>query len=335
MTPMQTLPFQIGLHLDGWLPGAGVMIATLLVAAITRIVLERLSKVQHWNSLHQLAPSIFNTICVIGLKIFIDLAPFEGKTAIWLDGAVYVLSIFIYLALLLKASLIGLEWSLYKANNSETLRRGFIPMIRNLITLFIITSGGIMILKYFNYDVMSLITALGVGSLAVGLAAKDTLSHMISGFILIIDRNLRPGDRINLSGIIGDVDVIGLRSTQIRVDGNTLIVPNSELVNTKILNLSTPTREITCSTSIRIPYNISFLRVRDICFSILSETKGLSPSKTQSVNLISLSEGHQLIHIGFWVLELSDGSAAVSEFNELLASRLQKENIPLVAPSKS
>jgi small-conductance mechanosensitive channel len=225
------------------------------------------------------------------------------------------------------------EWSALKTDQTETLRHGFIPLMRNVITLFAFFSGGIMILKHFNYDVMSLITALGVSSLAVGLAAKDTLSNMISGFILIIDQNLRPGDRVSLSGTVGDVAEIGLRSTHIRIgDGNTLIVPNSELVNTKILNLSMPTRAISCSTSIRIPIQYSFSKIREVCLDTLSEVSKAATDRSPAVNLASLSDGHQLIQIGFWVNEMNDVGTAMSDFNERLLSRLQKEGIPLVSP---
>jgi small-conductance mechanosensitive channel len=190
-----------------------------------------------------------------------------------------------------------------------------------------------MILKHFGYDVMSLLTALGVGSLAVGLAAKDTLSNMISGFILIIDQNLKPGDRVNLGGIIGDVQEIGLRSTKIRLgDGNTLIVPNADLVNTKIVNLSVPSRSTSCSVQVRLPYSVPFSKVRELSLNLLEKSEKVSQEKPRWVNLNSLSEGHQLIQIGFWVSEMNDCGSVISEFNEQLLGHLQNENIPLVAP---
>ncbi len=84
--------------------------------------------------------------------------------------------------------------------------RQMMPIAEKLVMLFLMGTALIVILKHFNYDIFSLVTALGIGSLAIGMAAKDTLAHMISGFTLMLDRPFRIGDRIQLvGGQIGDV----------------------------------------------------------------------------------------------------------------------------------
>ncbi len=329
---METQTSHIAHLLSEWLLAASTLLATFIITTFLHAILKRLHKDRGWKILRQLAPSISNILYVFGFKVFIDIAPLNPKLALWIDHGIYVLAVIIVLNLIQKAALVGLEWSALRAHNSKTLQQGFIPLLRNVITLFIFFSGGIMVLRHFNYDVMSFITALGVGSLAVGLAAKDTLSNMISGFILIIDRNLRPGDRINLTGSIGDVEEIGLRSTRIRMsDGNTLIVPNSDLVNTKILNLSLPTRELLCTTSVRIPYTASFSRVRTLSLAILNQVENVAKNKPMNIHLLSLSDGHQLIQIGFWVMDMYSASSTISEVNEKILSQLQQEGIQLIS----
>ncbi len=319
--------------LSEWVFPIIALVATITITTTTRALLKRLHKDHNLPFLRELAPTISNILYILGLKLFADVAPLSGKVESWLDGGIYVFAVVIFLNLFRQTALLAMKWGTLKANHSQTLELGFIPLVRNIITLFSFLSGGIMILKHFNYDVMSLLTALGVGSLAVGLAAKDTLSNMISGFILIIDRNLRPGDRINLAGSIGDVTEIGLRSTQIRIlDGNTLIVPNSDLVNTKILNLSLPNREIVCTTQIRIPYSIPFHRAKSICLDALNQVEKTSKQRSAWVNLVSLAEGHQLIQIGFWISELNDSGAAHSDFHERLLAQLTEDQIPLLPP---
>jgi small-conductance mechanosensitive channel len=229
--------------------------------------------------------------------------------------------------------MVAIERSAARSSHSNTLQQGFIPLIRNLITLFVFFSGAIMVLKRFNYDVMSLLTALGVGSLAVGLAAKETLSNMISGFTLIIDRNLRPGDRINLAGAVGDVEEIGLRSTRLKTgDGSVLIVPNSELVNTKILNLSLPARAKSCSTRFGVGYDVSFAKLKSICLEILAQIPQCNQNRGKWVNLERLSDGHQAVAVGFWLNDMDDQGAALSEFHDKLLARLGREGIALHAP---
>lgn len=319
--------------MEEWLISFVVLGATVVVALCTRALLKKLHKDRGWTVFRELAPSISNVIYIFGLKIFAEVAPLRGRIEVWVDGAIYVLAVIFFLLLVQKAVLIGIDWTSLKSRPSDTLKLGFGPLLRNTITLFIFFMGIIMILKYFNYDVMSLVTALGVSSLAVGLAAKDTLSNMISGFILIIDRNLAPGDRINLGGTVGDVKEIGLRSTQLQMsEGNILIVPNTELVNTKILNLSMPNREITCSSKIRVPCSVPFLKVKDMSLSVLSKLENVNHERTPWVYLENLSDGHQALNIGFWVKDLNSSSVTVSDFNQQLLDSLQKEKIPLLSP---
>jgi small-conductance mechanosensitive channel len=285
-----------------WALALGVLIATGVVVAFVRTLLKRLKgrDSRRWAAVHELAPSLSNLIYIVGLHVFSEIAPLTPSLDKWLDNAIYVVAVLILLGLLRRADLIGIEWSSTRSESSRTLQLGFIPLMKNVITLFVFFSGAIMILKRFNYDVMSLLTALGVGSLAVGLAAKETLSNMISGFTLIIDGNLRPGDRINLGGTVGDVEEIGLRSTRMKMgDGNTLIVPNSELVNTKLLNLSMPNREVTCSSVIRVPYSVPFPKLKALCLDVLQQVEKIDHNSGKWVQITSLAEGFQTINVGF------------------------------------
>jgi small-conductance mechanosensitive channel len=330
--------------LKDWVFALSVIPATWILRSYLKAILLSpqkkapagwLQKLKEGPYLGQLWPSIASVIYIGSLTCFVELAPISGRAYSGLAGINFILCVVLGLTLTQRTVLLGFQWASQRAKYEEIFDVGFFPLLKNVITIFVGLTGGIIILKHFNYDVMSLITALGVSSLAVGLAAKDTLSNMISGFILIIDRNLKPGDRVNLNGNVGDVIQIGLRSTLIRVnDGNTLIVPNSDLVNNRILNLSLHSREIQVPLHIRIPYDAAFFRVREICLQISNQIEGISKSKPTRVNLTTLSEGHQLIAISLWVLNYSESGAVTSEFNERLLTALDKEKILLSQPIK-
>ena len=117
------------------------------------------------------------------------------------------------------------------------LEREYVPLAEKATSLAVTFILVIVVAKHFGKDVTSLVAALGVGSLAIGLAAQQTLGNMIAGFVLLVDRPFRPGDRVRLAtGEIGEVQLIGVRSTRIRlVDGNQLTVPNAELANSRVV----------------------------------------------------------------------------------------------------
>ena len=150
------------------------------------------------------------------------------------------------------------------------LRDDFGPLLRRLIIIVTYTSAVVTILNHFHQDISSIIVSLGVGSLAIALAAKDTLANMISGFLIITDRPFRINDRIKLeSGIIGDVHDIGLRSTKIKTFDNTLvIVPNQQIINEKVTNLSYPNAQIRVAVEVGAAYGSDIDKVKNILVDV-------------------------------------------------------------------
>lgn len=315
-----------------WIVAFSVVAVTLLAVVAVRFLLSRFAKNKHFSPLQSLTPAISNLVLVVGLKMFAETAPLGEKLSTWLNASIYVFSVFLILWLVRRAVLVGMEWSAKRTQNPRMLEHGLVPLTRNLVTLFVFITGGIMVLSYFGYDVWSLVTALGVGSLAVGLAAKDILSHMFSGFILVMDRNIRAKDRINLGGTTGEVEEIGLRSTRIKLgNGNTLIVPNTELVNTKILNLSMPSRGGKCVLSLKLPLEVPFEKAKTLCLEESDKLRKLRTDQPRSVHLSSVGDGNQILTISFWIQDLSEESSVLSVYNRRLLDRMAEEQIKVVA----
>jgi MscS family membrane protein len=122
----------------------------------------------------------------------------------------------------------------------------FIGFIRRLLQIAMVVVVGIMILGKLDVNVSGLVAGLGVGSLAVALAAQTLLENTIAGFVIMIDRPFVAGDRILLPksiggnyGSWGDVLDVGLRITQVRsTDGVVLTIPNSLLTKDVMINFS-------------------------------------------------------------------------------------------------
>ena len=94
-------------------------------------------------------------------------------------------------------------------------------------------------LHYFGFDPTAALAGLGIGGIAVALAAQKTLENVIAGLSLIFDKAVRVGDFLKLGEIVGTVDYIGLRSTRIRtLDRTILSVPNGQIANVDIETLS-------------------------------------------------------------------------------------------------
>lgn len=113
-----------------------------------------------------------------------------------------------------------------------------IPLIRKTLRFFVVVMGVIAILQNNGYNVASLIAGLGIGGLAVALAARETLSNFFGSLTIFMDRPFKIGDWIKTGNVEGTVEEVGFRSTRIRTFYNSLVsVPNSNLANADIDNL--------------------------------------------------------------------------------------------------
>ena len=164
----------------------------------------------------------------------------------------FSVSINLYLSKILSISLsIAIFWVIYNlidvfaeylthvtGRTENSLDDQLVPLIRKTLRVFIVVLGVIVILQNNGYNVASLIAGLGIGGLAVALAAKDTLANFFGSITIFVDRPFRMGDWIKTSAAEGTVEEVGFRSTRIRTFYNSVVsVPNSSLANSEIDNL--------------------------------------------------------------------------------------------------
>jgi MscS family membrane protein len=110
---------------------------------------------------------------------------------------------------------------------------------RRMVDVIVIFGALLATLRHFGVDPTPVLAGLGVGGLAVALAAQKTLENVIAGASLIFDQAVRVGDFLKIGDIEGTVDSIGLRSTRIRTLGRTIVsVPNGQIANMNLETLS-------------------------------------------------------------------------------------------------
>lgn len=114
-----------------------------------------------------------------------------------------------------------------------------IPLGRRFVKIFLSIITGLALLRVYNVDITALLAGLGVGGIAVALAAQKSLENLFSGVALITDQPVRVGDFCRFDQQLGRVEDIGLRSTRIRtLERTVVIIPNREFSQMKLENLS-------------------------------------------------------------------------------------------------
>ena len=191
------------------------------------------------------------------------------------DGVFYVILTIIAVKLVTRIFNAIADWYVtrFAAQTESQADDELIPLIRRIFQIVAWAIAVIIVFDHFSISISSLVVTLGAGSLAVALAAQETLSNMIAGFVLFVDRPFRVGDRVLLeNGTKGDVVEIGLRSTKILTFDNTImVVPNAQIVQEKITHLSYPNPKIRVLIEFGVSYDSDLDRVKELVLGVAHE----------------------------------------------------------------
>lgn len=210
------------------------------------------------------------------------------------EGVVYIVFISLLTLLVIRLTDTFLKYVIerHAKESSSALNDALLPLLNRFVFLLIVFIAAVIALGHFGVDVSSLLVFLGGSSVAIALAAQETLANMIAGFVIMLDRPFRIGDRIELlSGEIGDVYEIGLRSTKILdPDHNVIVSPNSELTKAKVINYSYPRTEIRVLVEMNVAYGTSIERVREIMLDLARQNSDILKQPAPEVVLSTVEK---------------------------------------------
>ena len=233
----------------------GILLGTLLVRLVFKKVILRLlmratslTSFRHDDEvLEALQPPVTALIAALGLYLSLSSLGLPAKPVDfprWIElgwkAAAMVLVIW-GLYRLIKPLAAFLEDKLFAAD--ENARRQFAPILVGVLRFVLVTLSAVFVAHNLGYQVTSLLAGLGIGGLAVALAAQDTLANILGTVVVLSDKPFRVGDWVLVDGQEGVVEGIGFRSTRIRTFSKSLIiVPNKLLTEQRIENWSAMTR---------------------------------------------------------------------------------------------
>jgi MscS family membrane protein len=127
----------------------------------------------------------------------------------------------------------------WAAATESTIDDMLVPIVGKTLRLFIIVIGGIIIIQNITgLKIGPLLASLGIGGLAVALAAKDSIANFFGTLTILFDKPFQVGQRITIDKYDGTVENVGFRSTQIRtLTGHLVTIPNEKLVNSSVENI--------------------------------------------------------------------------------------------------
>lgn len=214
-------------------------------------------------------------------------------------------------------------------------------IFESLTRVIILSIGGLVILQTLGISITPLITALGLGGLAIALALQDTLSNLFSGIHILVSKQLRPGDYVKLdSGEGGYVVDVNWRNTTIRtLPNNMIVVPNSKLASTIVTNYYVPEKEMAVLVQVGVGYGSDLSKVEEVTIDVgkevMREVTGGVPQFEPFIRYHTFSD----FSINFTVIlrgkEFVSQYLVKHEFVKRLHKRYKEEGIEIPFPIRT
>ena len=214
----------------------------------------------------------------------------------------------------------------------------FITLLARIFRALLLVTGLIILLSHFGASTTAFSVALALGGLAISLAARDTVADAIAGFIILVDRPFRMGDRIEIQGegTWGDVVEIGLRTTRIRTrDNRMVIVPNSLISQNQVINYTYPDPRYRIETTVGIAYGTDIEVVERLIKDAVRQVPGVLSEESVEVLYDKMGDWAMTLCIRWWIESYIDAKRMHDQVHRVLQKTLDAAGIEMPYPTQT
>ncbi|MEU6030058.1 mechanosensitive ion channel family protein [Streptomyces tauricus] len=332
------------LTVHDWIVAGIWLIAGLVATVLLRLLLRWLGKHAtrtRWTG---------DDVLVDALRALVPVAAITGAVAaaaatLPLTGKVnhtvnQILTVLVMLAATITVArvLAGLVRAVTQSRSGVA---GSASIFVNITRVVVLAIGCLVVLQTLGISIAPLLTALGVGGLAVALALQDTLANLFAGIHILASKTIQPGDYIRLtSGEEGYVVDINWRNTVVRnLSNNLVIIPNAQLSSTNMTNYSRPEQEMTLMVQVGVAYDSDLEHVErvtsEVVTEVMTEIEGAMPEHEPAIRFHTFGDSRISFTVILGVGEFSDQYRIKHEFIKRLHKRYRLEGIRIPAPART
>ncbi len=255
-----------------------------------------------------------------------------GDKKISLNGFIVAILIFYLSFRLSKAFERTAKSRLEKVPFLDTTRTNTISM---LVRYTIIIIGVLVAFAIVNIDFTTLKVLIGALGVGIGFGLREIVNNLISGFILLSDKTIVHNDLIEVNGLLGRVETVGIRTTVIKTFNNVeVIVPNTNLVNNELINYTHSDPVIRIDVPIGVSYNSDPFKVKEVLIKNLSKLDNVLENPAVIVFFTDFGESSLDFQVSVWTDNALKKKVIESEARYAIWKALQENNIEIPFPQR-
>ena len=210
-----------------------------------------------------------------------------------------------------------------------------LPLLRKLFKIILWALGIVIGLNNVGFDVGAVIAGLGIGGLALALAAQDTVKNIFGGIMVYVDKPFKVGDRIQIHGYDGFVEEVGIRSTRLRtLEGRLVTLPNAHFSDEAVENVTLePSRKVV--VNLGLTYETSPEKM-ELAINILKEISAGNPDLEEN-HLVSFNNWGDFsmgIMYIYFIKPTSDILQTQTDINMAILKRFNAEGLDFAYPTQ-
>ena len=195
--------------------------------------------------------------------------------------------------------------------------------------------GALIAFQFIGIDLSSLMVLFGFLSVGIGFGLQNLTSNFVSGLIILFERPIRVGDRIQINQQEGDVVEINMRSTTIRSQNNiSIIVPNSEFISSSVINWSHSDPRVRLDIDVSTSYSSDLDLVFQTLKGIASECQEVLQNPQPEVLFLSFGDSAWNLRLRVWIYDPKRHPYVKSEINCKIVNQFRTHSIEIPFPQR-
>lgn len=267
------------------------------------------------------------------LQGFLELRLFTVQ-----DAPVTIMSMIIFFVFLIFFLILGSLLRRFLQGNfldKFEIESGLKYTLSRLAQYTVILLGLLISFQFVGIDLTSLAVIFGLLSVGIGFGLQNITANFISGLIIMFERPITVGDRVDVNGIEGDVQEISIRSTKILTMNNTsIIVPNSQFVENSVINFSHGDPTFRLHIYVGVSYSSNLDDVLKALNEVAAEHPKVMKHPERQIHLTQFGDSAWEMELRVWIPEVKDRLIIRNELNQSIVRKFREMNIEIPFPQR-
>lgn len=228
------------------------------------------------------------------------------------------------------------DWLVYKAFATSSIEIGVRIAVGTIVRYVVVLIGLFIILQTLGIDLSSVTILAGALGVGIGFGLQNVTNNFVSGLIILFERPIKVGDRIEVGEINGDVINISMRATTIVTNDNiSIIVPNSEFISSTVINWSHSDRNIRLNIPVGVSYNEDPEKVKGILLEVVDKNSGVLKEPKPDVLFDEYADSSINFNLRVWTTDYINRPGVLkSQLYYEIFKRFRTEGIEIPFPQR-